>query len=134
MRRIVYITLLVALMGPSWGWAQKDEGSFFSNMGHSDGVYEQVVRFSAEQDELDYWKDQRAFEQALLRQKPDAFRFYLEAKHNVYAAHRPLCDTTCDHGDYYLLQASYYIQFGPDKLEAYTSAGKEGSLPVAKRQ
>lgn len=134
MRRIVYITLLVALMGQTLAWAQKDAGSFFSNMGHSDGVSEQLVHFSAEQDELDYWNDQRAFEQALLRQKPDAFGLYMEAKHNVYAAHQPLCDAQCDHGDYYWLQASYYIQFGPDKLDAYTSAGKEGSLPVGKRQ
>ncbi len=132
MRPILYIAMFCFLMGPTWLWAQKDEGGFFSRMGHADGVYEQTVHFSAEPDELDYWNDQRAFEQALLSQKPEAFRHYLDAKHEVYAAHRPLCGSTCKHGDYYWLQASYYIQFGPDAAAEYTSAG--GIVPTATKQ
>lgn len=122
MRLIPHISLLCILLAPASGLAQKDELSFFSKMGNSDGLYEQAVRFSAEQDELDYWSDQRAFEVALFGQKPAAYRHYVQAKHAVYAAHRPLCDATCKHGDYYWLQASYYTQFGPGTLEEFTNA------------
>lgn len=134
MGRKRYILLLCCLMSFGWMRAQKDQLSFFSGMGQADGVYEQAVLFSTEQDELDYWKDQRAFELALLRQNPGAYRIYLEAKHQVYAAHRHLCGPTCKHGDYYWLQASFYIQFGPESLRVYTSAGAAVPLPTANRQ
>lgn len=132
MHLISHIFLLGLLMAPALGRAQKEAHSFFTKMGNSDGLYEQGVRFSAEQDELDYWNDQRAFEKALLRQKPEAYRDYLLAKQAVYAAHRTLCDLTCKHGDYYWLQAAFYIQFGPENQGEFTSA--DGALPTSKRQ
>jgi len=103
-------------------------------MGHVDGVYEQEVRFTSDRDELDYWKDQRAYEYALLREAHEGYQSYLKAKQEVYVAHRALCNPSCSHGDYYWLQASYYIQFGPESIPQYTDLGRTGLLSASFRQ
>ena len=59
---------------------------------------------------------------------------YLKAKHDVYAAHHALCSAACRHGDYYWLQASYYIQFGPESTPEYTNLGRTGLLSATFRQ
>lgn len=134
MRRIFLILLGSGLLGPGLLQGQEETNAFYARMGHADGLYEQEVRFATDQDELDYWKDQRAYEYALLQGEPEGYQSYLKAKHEVYAAHHALCSSSCKHGDYYWLQASYYIQFGPESTPQYTHQGRTGLLSASFRQ
>lgn len=111
---ILLLSLLCALLATTTGWAQKDQDSFFRQMGLTDGRFEQRMQFVDAQDEMDYWKDQRTFEQSLQGQKPEAYRSYILAKREVYSEHRSHCHPKCPHGNYYWLQASYYAQFGSE--------------------
>ena len=134
MRPIFLIVLSCGLLGTGLLRGQEDKAAFYARMGLVDGLYEQEVRFDSEKDELDFWKDQRAFEYTLLRKEPEGYQNYLKAKHDVYAAHGALCGPDCKHGDYYWLQASYYVQFGPESIPQYTDLGRTGLLSATFRQ
>lgn len=134
MRRLILILLGSGLLGPCLLQGQEDKTAFYARMGHADGLYEQEVRFATDKDEVDYWKDQRAYEYALLQGEPEGYLSYLKAKHEVYAAHHALCSPACRHGDYYWLQASYYIQFGPESTPQYTHLGRTDLLSATFRQ
>lgn len=97
---------------------QRDDFFFFDSQGTNDARYEQELRFSGETEELDFWRDQRSYEGELYAKRPGAYKVYLAAKGKAYSAHQPICNTNCNHGDYYYLQASFYLQFGTeaDKL------------------
>lgn len=134
MQRTVLISLVCGLLIPGLLTGQQQGADFYAYMGHSDGLYEQGVRFASEQDELDYWKDQRAYESALRQGEPEGYRSYMKAKHDVYSAHRALCSPDCQHGDYFWLQASFYIQFGPQFTAEYTNPGRTGLMSATFRQ
>lgn len=134
MHRSFLILLAFGLLGPGLLRGQEEKTAFYARMGHTDGLYEQEMRFAGDQDELDYWKDQRTFEYTLLREEPEGYRSYLKAKHSVYAAHSALCGPDCKHGDYYWLQASYYVQFGPESIPQYTNLGRTGLLSASFKQ
>ena len=76
-----------------------------------DASYEQELRFSSQADELDFWNDQRAFEQALFKRHPEFYQAYLYGKHLAYQEHREDCSAQCGHGDYFQRQASFYSQY-----------------------
>ena len=93
-------------------------GGFFAQQAREDAVFEQLQVFEFEQDEWDFWQDQRAYERQLSLANTLAFGEYMIAKRDAYRVHQTLCDQNCGHGDYYYLQASYYLQFG-DEDAAY---------------
>ena len=76
-----------------------------------DADIEHRLSFSQPADEVDYWNDQRAFEQQLFEQYPDHYRTYLAGKKLAYQRHQKSCNTSCSHGDYYYRQASFYLQY-----------------------
>lgn len=91
--------------------------SFYFRQGQNDATLEQSLVFSSEQDELDYWKDQRAYEQALQERNKREFTAYILAKQLVYSAHDHSSTKACEHGDYFHLRASYYAQFVSEDAE-----------------
>ncbi|SFR34571.1 hypothetical protein SAMN04490243_0852 [Robiginitalea myxolifaciens] len=91
--------------------------SFYFRQGQNDATLEQTLVFSSEQDELDYWKDQRAYERALLDKDIQEFTTYILAKQLVYSAHKHSSTKACAHGDYFHLRASYYAQFVSEDAE-----------------
>ncbi|WP_445383312.1 hypothetical protein [Robiginitalea sp. IMCC43444] len=94
--------------------SQRDDFHFFDNQGQHDALYEQQITFGGETEELDFWRDQRSYESELYAKRPAAYKIYLLAKGKAYSAHQLQCNAACEHGDYYYLQASYYLQFGTD--------------------
>lgn len=77
----------------------------------ADAAYEQELRFSSLADEVDFWNDQRAFEQALFQRHPEFYEVYLYGKHIAYQEHLEDCSVQCGHGDYFQRQASFYSQY-----------------------
>lgn len=76
-----------------------------------DADHEHNMRFSRHADEVDFWNDQRDFEQKLFQSHSGNYKAYLYGKHLAYLSHREDCSSECGHGDYYRRQASFYSQF-----------------------
>lgn len=94
-----------------------DNLNFYFQQGQKDATLEQGLFFSNEQDELDYWVDQRIYEQALQKKSSREFTAYILAKQLVYLKHDHKSSQACEHGDYFHLQASYYAQFVTEDAE-----------------
>ncbi|MBC2838503.1 hypothetical protein [Robiginitalea sp. SC105] len=108
-----------SLLACSGAWAQPAVQQpanldFFVRQAKTDALYEQRMHVQGTAEELDFWKDQRAFERQLYAQNLPAYKTYIQAKRDYYASHQMLCSAECGHGDYYFLQASYYVQMGSD--------------------
>lgn len=88
--------------------------AFFVRQAQTDAAYEQQLQLVGSKEETDFWMDQRAFERELYRQNLAAYKVYIQAKRDEYSSHQQSCSTACMHGDYYYLQASFYLQMGSD--------------------
>lgn len=107
----------LACLGPSLVAAQqlavKDHHlSLYEDRARQDAAYEQQIQWQTEEDEVDYWTDQRNFEKALQNSYAEGFQVYINSKRAAYMEHQRTCGDQCHHGDYYQLQASYYFQNG----------------------
>lgn len=125
-----WLTATVACWGQAGGDAQNPH-QFYAEQARTDGLTEQELTFAIEKDEWDYWKDQRAYERQLYIKDAASYAAYIRSKKDVYAAHQPLCSDACGHGDYYFIQASFYLQFGQEDaaLMSRTEAGTPVSFP-----
>ncbi len=111
-----YIT---ALVGSTGVWAQQGSPDpqgmlFFAEQARSDAQYEQKLNLQGPNEELDFWTDQRDFERLLYIENLPAYKTYIRAKRDEYSSHQSRCSMDCGHGDYYYLQASFYLQLGSD--------------------
>ena len=117
MKKVAFIwTLFLAGVFLAPLWAQKpSEGAThfeaYATLASRDAEYEHGLVFLTSADEVDYWNDQRVFEQKLLERSPAFYMNYLQGKKQAYLKHRETCDTKCSHGDYYYRQASFYMQY-----------------------
>lgn len=114
---LVLALVLVSCMAPSIIFAQQPgvqdhRLEFYANRAWQDADYEQQRIWLTEEDEVDYWTDQRNFENILHQAYPERFQVYLDNKRAAYREHQSHCGDNCQHGDYYQLQAAYYFQNG----------------------
>lgn len=82
--------------------------SLYEHMARYDAKLEQDIQFSSEEDEADFWQDQKSFENALKYRDYSAYKVYLKTKQEEYAEHETLCKAKGKHGIYFQAQASYY--------------------------
>ncbi len=111
------VLLLGCCVCPMMGTAQEGQLSetrlaFFENQAIADAHYEHHVHWQSEEDELDYWTDQRNYEKTLQQYQTHGYQVYIYSKRQAYRKHQAACDAECGHGDYYQLQASFYFQHG----------------------
>jgi hypothetical protein len=85
---------------------------FFEQRAYADAVYEHEMEWKSEEDGVDYWSDQRNFEEALEKNDHQAYQVYLHSKRAAYIAHRDKCTSETSHGEYYQLHAAFYYQYG----------------------
>jgi len=113
MKRSVTLLLILITCLP-WGVRpQEDNGgedvsSFYRSMAIEDALMEQSLNFALEEDETDYWKDQRNFENTLKRENYTAYKTYIFYKRRSYLEHKQSCDIASEHGKGYNKQASFY--------------------------
>ncbi|MER3376126.1 MAG: hypothetical protein RIM83_15915 [Allomuricauda sp.] len=115
MKRLGFVTLL--LFGCSnFVWAQDpDENSnlekatFFEQLALKDADYEQSLVLSNEKDELDFWEDQKRYEQDLMKSDEAAYRSYMKAKKEAYHEHFQSCSNVCNHSKQNLKRAEEYL-------------------------
>ena len=94
---------------------------FYIEKAMQDAVYEHDLHFKNQSDEIDFWTDQRRFEQALSQKNLRDYRAYRQGKKLAYLQHTEVCKITCGHGDFYLRQASMYLQFDEGTTHSYVT-------------
>ena len=105
------------------GQAQEMRLTIIEQRAQADATYEQRVQWQTPEDELDYWTDQRNFEEVLEKRFFQGYQTYIRTKQAVYRDHRAFCAAACGHGDYYELQAAFYAQFpATGNLASHTTA------------
>ncbi len=115
-RSITYLLILITCL--PWGVRpQEDKGgesdaSFYRSMAIDDALLEQSLNFALEEDEMDYWKDQRNFENTLKQENYTAYKTYIYFKRRSYLEHKQSCDIASEHGKGYKKQASFYFIHG----------------------
>ncbi len=126
--------LPTALMGQSMEKVI-DEG-FYITLAFNDAHYEQQLQKFGAEDEADFWKDQRQFENKLLEKDPSFYQAYLNGKHIAYGRHQQQCNKDCHHSDLYLRQASYYAVKGTFEIpsELLLSSERTSKLKLIRLQ
>jgi hypothetical protein len=92
---------------------------FYIAQAGRDASYEHQLHFAHQSDEIDFWNDQRRFEQELSQSDLQHYLAYRSGKKMAYLKHTEVCQTECGHGDYYLRQASLYLQFDAGDQRPY---------------
>lgn len=92
---------------------------FYMEKAVQDAAYEHQLRFTHQADEIDFWNDQRRFEQVLSQTNLKHYQAYRKGKKTAYLTHTEVCKVACGHGDYYLRQASLYLQFDDSDQHPY---------------
>jgi hypothetical protein len=92
---------------------------FYMEQAARDAEYEHQVQFKNQSDEIDFWTDQRRFEQALSQKDIRSFKAYRKGKKLAYQKHTEGCNAACGHGDYYARQASMYLQYDSGDAHSY---------------
>ena len=113
----ILVFVLLTLCGPGISYAQDAHNpestmQFFEQRAYTDAAYEQQMEWKSEEDEMDYWTDQRNFESTLQKNHHQAYQVYINSKRIAYIEHRDGCTSLSRHGDYYQLQSAFYLQYG----------------------
>jgi hypothetical protein len=95
--------------------------SFYMEQATRDAEYEHGLQFKNQSDEIDFWTDQRRFEHALSQKNLQNYKAYRQGKKRAYLKHTEICKVTCGHGDFYLRQASLYLQFDAGTARSYVT-------------
>ncbi len=117
MKRSITLLLILITCLP-WGLRPQEEKggesdtSFYRTMAIDDALMEQSLKFALEEDEMDYWKDQRNFEKTLKQENYTAYKTYIFFKRRSYLEHKQGCDIATNHGKGYNKQASFYAIHG----------------------
>ncbi len=109
---LILITCLPWGVRPQEDNGEEPETSFYRSMAIADAQIEQLLNFALEEDEMDYWKDQRNFERSLKQENYTNYKTYIFYKRRSYLEHGQNCDITSNHGKGYNKQASFYTMHG----------------------
>ncbi|NER09677.1 hypothetical protein SAMN06265375_101807 [Muriicola jejuensis] len=117
MKTIKFIAIFSLTLFSFWGYTQwedngMDLGGFYEQMALSDAHMEETMRFTSQEDEADYWKDQLNFEKKLKEKEYSAYKIYIFYKRRAYQSHQAECDITVNHGKGYNRQALFYSAQG----------------------
>nr|WP_299343192.1 hypothetical protein [Allomuricauda sp.] len=117
--------LVFAFAAISWStWAQGTTASmhrlnFYEKLAQRDAEYEQNLGTSyAEQDELDYWNDQRDFERQLGKSNFTYYLVYMKSKKQAHREHLEMCGNSCSHSQVYWNKMREYLSV-PDSTDVF---------------
>lgn len=99
----------LSLAQESQNTATDQELQFYERLAQRDAAYEQELHFANEQDERDYWNDQKNFEDMLLLKHPKAYQVYISSKGSSYIEHIQICQHAIGHGDFYKREVALFL-------------------------
>ena len=85
-----------------------DKKTYYQKRAEEDAKFEQQFKAENKAEEKSFWKEQKAYEKNLKKTDKQAYKAYIQGKHDAYAEHYEHCNHHCHHGDYYYNYASYY--------------------------
>ncbi len=134
MRCSLTLFLILCICLPCSLSAQEEIGgapmaSFYRSMAIEDSLMEQSLTFALEEDETDFWKDQRNFENSLKQENYTAYKTYIFYKRRAYLEHNKNCDISNEHGKGYNKQASFYSVQGRIALASESQKVDRQGLP-----
>lgn len=113
MKPILLHILLITICLPQLGMAQSGDmesrDRFYEQLGIRDAKHEISIIAMNIEDESDFWKDQRAFEDLLMKESPTHYQSYINGKAEVYRQHKIHCGNRCGHSEKFSRQISFYI-------------------------
>ncbi|WP_133248399.1 hypothetical protein [Flagellimonas aquimarina] len=94
-------------------WAQDVQNNkglrFYEKLAKRDASYEQSMQLLGNQDESDYWIDQRNYERHLGKANFTSYLVYMKGKKDAYHEHVQTCDHKYRHSELYLEKAKEYL-------------------------
>jgi hypothetical protein len=115
--RFIALTLMTLPFGL---WAQEerimDTEVFYEILAQKDAQYELSYNFTSDDDERDFWKDQKSFENALALKDNTAYQFYIKHKSKFYQNHKSDCIPNCLHSELFIKHASFYMKSYKEKI------------------
>jgi|GEM_PF-2897868 len=109
--RFIALTLMTLPLGL---WAQEerimDTEMFYALLAQKDAQYELSFNFTSDDDERDFWKDQKSFENELALKNKTAYQFYLKHKAKFYRNHKLDCAPNCLHSELFIKHALVYMK------------------------
>ncbi|MBO0323790.1 hypothetical protein J0X14_15880 [Muricauda sp. CAU 1633] len=98
--------------------------SFYSQLAQKDAAYEQSLVLHSEKDELDFWKDQKRYEQDLKKSDEAAYRTYMKEKIEAYHQHFASCSISCYHTKQHLEKAKTYLSYSNEENDRVMSENR----------
>lgn len=90
---------------------QEDKLTYYEQRAKQDAEYEQSLVLEKEEDEADFWSDQKQYEKDLKARDKKAYKAYMKGKRDAYAEHEAHCGHHCGHSDYYHHHAHFYYSY-----------------------
>lgn len=94
-------------------WGQLDDGmtppNFYLELGIKDASHELLFASSNQEDEQDFWLDQKAYEKLLKEKSQRAYQSYINGKHLIYRQHQIHCGSRCAHSQEFERQMAFYL-------------------------
>lgn len=90
---------------------EQDQLSYYEQRAKEDAIYEQSLATNNEDDEKDFWKDQKQYEKDLRKRDKEAYKAYMKGKRDAYAEHEEHCDDHCHHSRQYYSHAHFYYTY-----------------------
>jgi hypothetical protein len=103
---------------------------FIQKLAMEDAHYEHSLVFSRRDDEMDFWGDQKNYEQELKISDPQKYFAYIAAKKEAYEQQALYCDQQCKHGSYYQLRALYYRLYERPAYSLKTNIEEDATTPA----
>lgn len=100
-------------------WAQDDRiidtERFYELLAQKDAQYELSHIFTSDDDERDFWRDQKSFENALALKDKIAYKYYLKHKAKFYLNHKSECIPNCFHSELFIKNVTFYMKLYKEK-------------------
>lgn len=114
MKSVQILTLFFTCSFCLSAWAQNDVQHrkglrFYERLAERDAHYEQSLQLLGNQDESDYWIDQRNYERHLGKANFTSYLVYMKSKKDAYYEHMQTCNHKHQHSDLYLEKAKEYL-------------------------
>ncbi|WP_222983014.1 hypothetical protein [Flagellimonas meishanensis] len=103
--------------------AQKTNGEYinYEDLALRDARYEQTMVMLNDEDERDYWKDQKKYENDLRRLNQNDYHSYMTVKSHAHSLHAKHCSSLCNHRDLYFKFIKHYTSYLDFDSSQYTT-------------
>ena len=117
MKRLALLIMVMLLGLSNMTMAQEneenanDKKSYYEKRGEEDAKYEQSLEMTNEEDEEDFWQDQKQYEKDLKKRDKKAYEAYMQGKKDAYAEHAQHCANHCQHSEHYYTHTHFYYSY-----------------------